>query len=100
MAENTKENVRDWAKFPWQKAIIVLLAAISAMFGLREKTSAERLNNWKTSYERLEVAYKDAQQRENDCYKERAAYSERKADAADSLLKEPMKELIKTIKKR
>lgn len=101
-----KDNPKDWAEFPWQKAIIILLGAASALFGLIIKAQKDSLSNRDEVIIYIRKLNKDLKDdikvKDSLIYSCKDIQSQywRKQDSTNrAILDVPAKELLKQLKK-
>jgi len=104
MAEN--RDTETWSRFPWQKAVIVLLSAISILFGIIIKSGrddklreTERVNNMRLLYLEKEKEVKFYQNELYNCKDDQAKYFRTQDSTNRAVLDGPAKELLKQLKK-
>lgn len=105
-AELQNENPETWAKFPWQKSLIVCLAAIVFLFGLVIKAGRDDVNREK---ERVENFRGIIKARDEDikyyrdqlyrCKDESARYFRTQDSTNRAVLDQPAKDLLKQLKR-
>ena len=107
MAEiENEEQASTWAKFPWQKTIIVLLSAISLLFGTLIKnysdsdaSKQEQINAAAKVNFDLKTDIKELT-RQLNASKDDQLYFLRKQDSTNrAALERPAKELLNAIRK-
>ncbi|WP_231489924.1 hypothetical protein [Pedobacter sp. Leaf170] len=101
-----KEKPKDWANFPWQKAVIMLLTAVSVLFGIiiqsyreKDKSHDERINYLRLYITKKEEETKTLTQQLYNCKDESARYFRTQDSTNRSVLDGPAKELLKQLKR-
>lgn len=107
MAENIEnQDPETWSKFPWQKAVIVLLSAISVLFGIiinayreRDKNHEERIEYLRVYIQRKDEETKILQRDLYNCKDDQARYFRTQDSTNRAVLDGPAKELLKQLRK-
>lgn len=104
--ELENQDPETWSKFPWQKAVIVLLSAISVLFGIiinsyrdRDKNHEERIEYLRLYVIRKEDEYKNLQKELYNCKDDQARYFRTQDSTNRAVLDGPAKELLKQLRK-
>ena len=101
-----EENPKTWRDFPYQKALIILLSAVSSLFGLliltyrnKEADFVERILNLRkmVDYRDSLITKKDDQM--HNCLEEQNRYFKKQDSINREILNEPAKKLINELKK-
>jgi hypothetical protein len=101
-----EENPETWAKFPWQKAIIICLSAIVFLFGIIIKSGrddkereTERVNNFRTLFKEKDSVARYYQEQLYRCKDESARYFRTQDSTNRAVLDQPAKDLLKQLKR-